>query len=63
MPKLACSKFICSTHDTTYLMYNKGVKICEISFQHCTATIFPTKVKKSKVDACEAKGGMHMADA
>ena len=29
-PKLACSKFICSTNDTTYLMHNEGVEFCGI---------------------------------
>ena len=28
--KLARSKFICSTNDTTYLTHNKGVKFCGI---------------------------------
>ena len=36
----ACSKFIRSTNDTTYLTHNKGVKF---SLDHCMATaIFPS---------------------
>ena len=43
MPKLTCSKFICSTNDVAYLTHNEGVKFVEFSLQllSCRARVLP----------------------
>ena len=40
MPNLACSKFICSTNDTTYLMHNEGVRF-SLKLLFCRARVLP----------------------